>query len=1779
MSQLKFINLDTDLGFDQYGLPLSDTPEGYKRGSTLIRALDRNAHFNWYRDKRTGERIGDLTYDKVVHFYLLGSSLFICRGISPVLSQTRQPVPPSGTLLGIDAYGSAEVVIPEDTLTEFFTLNEVGEELILTCKTNLIIPGFKTPYTGEEVGSILYNQILGRNKTFVEVACPQGRILTKPEVAQLLLVWFIYRHGGFVTSCIEGEMYATIKTALILGGQEQHPFITLSPSGFSTPRKYFQASTKPVKKDLGHLSDQPRAFGLSGIPGNTLMMGIDLAIYYDTTAVDSSRLKVKRDNHTPTLTHTDPSSLEVYSSTFLNPLQDRTARGVIGHNQYNDWIMNYPFGLMTNMQAEPFKAEGDGNTVEFKQRYLREIALNLRNEQTNLGQTNTAVSTVFPEEVIIDQDVLTGVIHVSNVYGSMGLTEETYTRWFTVAGLVYPIKPKEVYLINPAAYTGMRSVMRYNDIKAFHGNAVRLTLDVLYNYFYADQKRTPTTNGSYYNHESYGPAGYPYAPRFPFYPINGHYARPDGTPDNAGLYKAYGIVNQGATTYYELTDSQGRTSLINRHFSPSIGAMINRKAKRDTLASTVMRVGGGWNAGKHLRLDVRSGQWFVDEDNESRRVRYYAVKTFLKNNQEEDIYALTPQQPHIFAPYGHHLNKASKESKETTLDRTLPTLTVRRNKDYQLPTIDMKVFGQDVDRGYLIPHRNEERFEIYSGNLGDADGRFVRDSIRLSVPNLLTTKESFRIDNNFMIGLNPFYQNTMVYEQADAEASDLRENALVSKTFKPWNIDRRRGVRFEVGIKDFGNIALTGQRTAFANTMMINGQPDSFISPPNYYPSRANYLGSKLSSTTPTETQLFQGSFVFKGGLVGNTTTWNDYPGLLRPVVMNSGLISNDAKHGTIVNADLYDTRRMSLLIKEFMLRRTGSHVVTNLPIRIRNNQALEQLELCGQGEGVTTSDFTHQKTNKTFENNQISTVAMRESVYPSFIRLHEIERRYRRYGDLPTTAVPYGNKVSPQGFYYNNPLPLSSAGMSFGDNMILIPTNGSRLTFFNGEYKNRYWEEREGVHMSKSWHLEQGIGSQYASVLVVTFDKSSMTISRLHHLVLSPGSSSTYFKDGMMDRVIQYDGKARDIVSQLISRIDIMPSVTTDQVISCRELPDNGYYQPLRERVENLILSNFGAPMMMTGSFKFRQEVLSEPNVIKQQTLIPNLIYRSTIVEKDSQDKKRIVRYVPVQEQDKLLPQEIIETLDYEPQYTPYEAAKRDRANWDNDLPTFIQPMVLDDRYLGLTLPGQLVYDKDKGDYVEAFFLQDMFGPDETVFVVKCVGTAKIVIERDPVTNANYQTRYQPESSVAYRVVATGDTNSNYVLVRSYRSSDKRFADDVKLFNGFRWLQKRLWFTNFTTRVETYGVLNTNKFQLAATNVNISTNPFEQLASYGITKDTWKCNHLGLPYLTAPDVEYEDTGYASSVSARDKITALTPSYFYQVQQPQPVNFKWGLFYQYGTIDGFGEKMAMLGIPFKTFIDIPLHLNLDNRYALSSPMHYSFRENKRIILTEGTKTLYGLTSNSAMENLQLDYPIQQSKVVSKLLSRKDLARLELEQSPSRFHEGFYNPSFIYTALFNFAATDGNLYVVYNLNVNEFVLEADNDDTPLNFALFNVVANENAKVFLSIDKPIIVRLRVSQRVLEGIRFNLVHVEGKDATVLIQTNNISLKLIIEVIDNPSVSVEGEICLVDAITAPDPDRSLTVFYNGSDWQIEKSAHSAQTDISRLVTKRFRMDNNTKG
>ena len=508
-----------------------------------------------------------------------------------------------------------------------------------------------------------------------------------------------------------------------------------------------------------------------------------------------------------------------------------------------------------------------------------------------------------------------------------------------------------------------------------------------------------------------------------------------------------------------------------------------------------------------------------------------------------------------------------------------------------------------------------------------------------------------------------------------------------------------------------------------------------------------------------------------------------------------------------------------------------------------------------------------------------------------------------------------------------------------------------------------------------------------------------------------------------------------------------------------------------------------------------------------------------------------------------------------------------------------FIQPMVLDDRYLGLTVPGQLVYDKDKGDYVEAFFLQDMFGPDETVFVVKCVGTAKIVIERDPIANPNYQDRRRQESSIAYRVVATGDNNSNYVLVRSYRTSDKRFADDVKLFNGFRWLQKRLWFTNFTTRVETYGVLNANKFQLAATNVNIAVNPFEQLGTYGVTKETWKCNHLGLPYLTAPDVEYEDTSYATSVYARDKVSPLTLSYFYQVQQPQPVNFKWGLFYQYGSLDGFGEKMAMLGIPFKTFIDIPLHLNLDKNHVLSSPIHYSFRENKRIVLTEGTKTLYGLASNKAIEDFYFGDPTPFTKVTSRLLSRKGLSRLETEQLPSRFHEGFYNPSFIYTALFNFAATEGNLYIVYNLNVQEFVLEADSDDTPLNFALFNVVANENAKVFLSIDKPIIVRLRVSQRVLEGIRFNLVHVEGKDAKILIQTNNVPLKLIVEVVDNPSVSVSGEICLVDAFTAPDPDRSLEVFYNGSDWQIEKSTVSPQTDISRLVTKRFRMDNNTKG
>lgn len=1802
MADLVFINNASDLNNEIPDELARDLP------NFVIKA-------NYYTDLRVGRQVFSPEFDDAYRLFLIGQELYIETKASPLIKALSETYQNDELLEGVDDYLAVEVALDRTLMEKYFTFKVTQNEgLQVTTKKEITIPPIYAPIQGNEVGSYFYNYILGRYYGYSSAIRPAGTILTKQELAQFFCAIYLLKSGGFLADLPFEDMYAMIKLGLRLSGRrEQYPFLRRENKKWVTSSMLYTKIPTLTGTTGEALRRTKKGFALSGAAGQTLHMNIDLALHNDNGNLRYDRNLISAAHAMGTVAQIDWNSLEVLARRYLAGSLGHHPRGVIGRDRYNEWFQNYPFGLYYSGAVFPYTESVQNSANEKRQRYLEENAFCLKNNFANVNWANSYITTMFPEEVIIDKDILTGIIQVRNCYGELYLTDESYTRTFTIGGHVYRIAPNDVFFINPVAYTGFVDAssvdesLQIQTCKTFNNKAIRPMFDYIYTFF----------SGKYVN-RNIGQSSLPTSEYginkvngnpFQYQPLSIHSMRPDGAVDGAMVYRAYGIVNKGATTIYEVNDPySGEVSFINRYAGPSIGSILNVPANRDECAKTVMGMGSASSSANAI-LDINAGIWYLDRQDTDRKVQHFLTKQPIRNAAGDSIYGITFQVPHVFQPYGGLNNYQAKYASSTTFNRPMAILSARTKSKTPGLTFDNQ--RGRYSSGLAVQKREgggdvNSRFAIVEGKV--RNDYLDNNSLTVNFAAFVTTKDSFKVRPDLTIeGTNLMWNGNGLLDFV-IHPLDRIENIVPSRMFTPWKYGGGNWVvklPGETATKAFsGNMeALAGDSNAqymrpanMSNTVSIGTLP---------YPAKVT-SSDKFKFILANNPRLSVNSPLNLSSVLAAYDNWSNYQMVLRTSLMYDVAVTNAARESTPNKTDIFDPRRFSMLSKGFMTRGSKMHDREPWPYRILRNDGFRTIEMQANTAHLSTNAVARYNLISAYYKTDQDQLVSRESTYQQFHRVSLVDVVSSRYGIAGRVfadnrlATNTSRNEALRQWAWNEPLPAAKDGESLVP--FVIPTNGTRLVNYNGEQ----WSHRANILPGgeiatvRNRVLEMGIGSQYISCLVAFFDTTQKKLRNLFHVVFPPGFPQIYLSDIRLDEIggttpLDKLGLASETGLLMMS---LQGSGLADKLpqhlISTRELLYTGLFSTVYEEVENLILSNFGVPFGMSGVHPREYGIkITDTNFVH---FPPNLTGSRVIRTGSTKDDFKI-SYEPIKPTEKVSPYEIVETFDYEPDQLSYENAKRSDENYKNPIKWLI-PTVMDDRYLGLTVPGQVLYNKAKNKYEEVFYLRDMFGPDEPVFIVKCVGNARIRIDDgnawNNVEGTTYSDKGRVERSVTYTIVASGDRAANYVFVRAFYHHDRTKAYELKLYNGFRWMARNLFGFNLSNEI--YGlanVRNQDNFTMSNKNIYVRNDLFAGLpSSLGINATNWRCNHLGMPYLTPDEVFYQTEANASRDVINDHPFPFDKTKIYTVQEERNKYVQFGVpmfFYASDTkgftwnggsvSTGYGglnyeARRFFDGTVFNDFFSVPSAIPTQNFPSLSTPILWAFRENKRVVYKEMSDQMKFGATIDPKKLTSMDYIANWDGTINTfLLSRVPSRRFEETEPPANFYKGFINVDHHYTAMYNYAAVDSKLHVVHDFEVQKYVIRPFRKIEPIFYSLINVVVGEGSEVFINLNKSIVIDLIVPTNREREINFSIVSVEGENSVVYLQmaeNTTITVNLISEATGR---TLAGNV--VVASLNPYSGKNIKFMYAGQDMRV----NSSNATITNVQNKRVRLGTVIKG
>lgn len=1765
-------------------------------------------------DLRPGRQVFTAGFDDAYRLFLIGQELYIETKASPAIKALSEAYQNDELLEGVDDYFAVEVALDRTLMEKYFTFKVTQRDgLQVTVKKEITIPPIYVPTNGNEIGSYFYNYILGRDRNYNSAVRPVGTVLTTKELAQFFCAIYLLKSGGFLADLPFEDMYAMIKLGLRLSGRkEQYPFLRRENKKWVTSSSLYTKIPHPAGTTGEAFRRSKKGFALSGAPGQTLHMNIDLALHNDNGNVRQDRNYISAASAMGTMVQFDWNSLEVIVRRHVANVVSLHPRGVIGRDRYNEWFQNYPFGLYYSSAFFPYTESVPNSAFDRRQRYLEENVFCLNNNFANVSWCNSYITTMFPEEVIIDKDILTGIIQVRNCYGELNLKDKSYTRTFMIGGHVYKIAPDEVFFINPVAYTGFVDASAVNEnlhfttFNAFNSKALRPMFDYVYTYYNGDSVNLNIGQSSLPTSE-YGINRVNGKP-FQYQPLSVHAMRPDGAVDGAMVYRAYGIVNKGATTIYEITDPQsGQVSYINRYAGPSIGSILNVPANEAECAKTVIGMGSERYQANAI-LDINTGIWYLDRQDAERKVQHFLTKQPIRNAAGDSIYGITFQVPHVFQPYGGLNNYQAKYSSTTTFNRPMAILSARTRKKTPGLMLD-GTRGRYTDG--LAKQRREgggdvnSRFSIMDGAI--RNDYLEGNSLTVNFAAFVTAKDSFKVRPDLTIEGTKLMWNGSGMADFVIHPLDRIENVVPSRMFTPWKYK-----------SEIYAVKLPGETT----TKAFAGNMEALAAETNARYMRPTNMSNVVSIGTLPYPAKVTSLDKFKVIPVNNPTTsinsplntssvlaaygnWANYQMVLRTSVMYDVAVTNAARESTPNKTDIFDPRRFSMLSKGFMTRGSKMHDREPWPYRILRNDGFRTIEMQASSAHLSSNAIARYNLIASYYKTDQDQLVSRESTYQQFHRVSLIDVVSARYGiagrvfaDARGAANTSRNEQFRQ-WAWNEPLPAAKDGESLVP--FVIPTNGTRLVNYNGDQ----WSHRANILPSgeqatvRNRVLEMGIGAQYISCLVAFFDTTQKKLRNLFHVVFPPGFPQIYLSDIWLDEIsgttpLDKLGIALETGMLMMS---LQGSGLADKLpqhlMSVRELLYTGLFSTVYEEVENLILSNFGVPFGMSGVHPREYGLkITDTNFVH---FPPNLTGSRVLRTGSTKDDFKI-SYEPIKPSEKVSPYEIVETFDYEPDALSYENAKRSDENYRNPIKWMI-PTVMDDRYLGLTVPGQLLYNKAKNKYEEVFYLRDMFGPDEPVFIVKCVGNAKIRIDDgnawNNVEGTTYSDKGRVERSVTYTVVASGDRATNYVFVRAFYHHDRTKAYELKLYNGFRWMARNLFGFNLSNDI--YGlanVRNNDNFTMSNKNINVRNDLFAGIpSSLGINATNWRCNHLGMPYLTPDEVFYQTESNASRDVITDHPFPFDKTKIYTVQEERNKYARFGvpMFFYVADTRGFtwngGSVSAGCGglnyearrffdgTVFNDFFSVPSAIPTQNFPSCSTPTLWAFRENKRVIYKEMSDQMKFGATIDPKKLTSMEYIANWDGTINTfMLSRVSNRRFEETETPANFYKGFINVDHHYTAMFNYAAVDSKLHVVHDFEVQKYVIRPFKKSEPIFYSFINVVVNEGSEVFINLNKSIVIDLIIPTNREREINFSIVNVEGENSVVYLQMAE-NTTITVNLISEAAGRTLGGNVVVTSLN-PYPGKNIKFMYAGQDMRVD----SPNANIKSVQNKRVRLATTVK-
>ena len=1752
-------------------------------------------------DKRVSEANYNQMFDGNLQVVLNGQDLYISSTVNPGVRSLSETYAANEPTMGIDDYYSVIITLNEDILKKYlkFTSQTDGDNTV-EALVDFKIPGIRTPVNGSEVGSYFYNYILEPGKQYPEINVKAKTAVSKKALAQLFCVAYLLKSGGFLTSLPFEEMFAMVKMGLRLSGRkERYPFFRLEGKKWVSDFPLYAKVPALNSSNLNSLYNTKKAFALNGMPGGSLHMQVDLSIQQKSDTLNADRNLVNMGTSMGTLSQYDWKSLKTINAVYGYNDRDNLPRGIVG-TSHEDWDHIHPFGLYFNNGIFPFTMSDSRNALNCRERLIEETVFSLGTRISNIWHANSYVTTVYPEEVIIEKDVLSGLIYIRNCYAELGhANDNAYTRWFTIGGHLYEIKPNEVFIINPVAWTGFidssvisetGNFVNKTNFKNFNDRAVRPIFDYVYQtYDYVDVGQQMGIQGL--PATEYGPSQLKGRP-FQFQPLSVHRMRPDGCPDNAMLFKAYGIVNKGATAYFEITNkAENKISLINRYVGPSIGAILANDDNLKELASTVIPLGEA-NRRPQAKLDLRTGIWYQDTPNTERKVPHYLVKQSTRAAKGNHVYGITFQIPHVFQPYGGMYNVNAKSSMVYTLYRPLHILSVQLNenaREMKLPNNRGNFTTYVVQQQMADNTAVDTRFSINNGKVNSS--LFKADSLKVSIPSYITKEDSFTVNPDLTINGRNLIYNESRLEDFTIKPLDRIESVNTQRMFTPWRLVNNELYVFKMPGGDY-----TPDFRAFGgatNEKAIKPSGMSRLPSTGYlpYPSAVGNFNKfkRVAGGTVAGTK----TLINDNNVMYPTDNWANYPNILRAPLLHDVANTNAARETYVNKIDLIDPRRFSWLSKGFMTR--GSKIVdsSRWPYRIMTSTQLLNKELTAKT--VLTTQMMSEKYNKlnTVYDVEDAFTSGNEGIYQVFQRVPIIEMFGGRYG---TSAQLFSHdKVrennassrSDLSLAFNEPLPVSAANERFI--YYTVPTNGSRLINQNGDgYRVIYpIGENNLVNKIKTCTLEMGIGAQYLSCLIVRFDTVEKAVKSMCHLVFSPGLHQVHLEE-LSEKAFnktEVIGGNLAVETTLAHMQFFRTSVATTNnyagIESQRTIEYNGLNSTLYEEVENLILSNFGIPGAMSGVSTSEYSVQLDN---RNYSYFPHNAKGVRAVIPNRQSRDHEIQYKQVRTTTRFEHADVVDVFQHDSSQENYDNLKRSADNYPGRH-KWLVPTVMDDRFLGLTFPGQVLFNKTKGVFEEVFYLRDMFGPDEPVYIVKCVGNAKIIIEDEPAVNSAtplYTCKGRKELSAIYRVTATGDRAANYVYIRAFHHNTKTRAYEVKLYNGFRWLGKNLWGFNLAERV--YGLSTSNKglYEITNQNINVYSDLFAGIApSLELTVDDWQCNHLGIPYLTLDEVRYASPQKAQS----DKIIPFELPFNESVIDSSvteqnaskafgvPVRFKsttnkgfsWNGGRLAGNYSEFASSLTGFFLNTKFFNAVSFPSAIDNNELTelaSCPMHWTYKENKRVLVKE----FNALSRFSVFRRVGAAGNVRRIELPKEisltLLHRDELKRFDETEELENFYCGFTNPEFNYTAVYNYGVVESKLHLIHDYEIPRINLKGFVYNAALNFSLFNLVVSEGSEVFITINKTINVDLYVDEYTKNLVAFSLFHIEGGDATVYVQLAE-GVTINVNIHSRPtSIKPYGYVVTADIYNHP--GKTVKFVYIGEGVKVQ----SNDTDLKRMRT-----------